>query len=108
MFSGTNSYNAVNFAVARNGTRTPIGDAAGSRTSSFIGSDDWYGSTANAGQAILMYLDSPATTSSITYQVQGGNFRDSETIYINRSASDGNDSQASRGVSTIIVMEIAG
>jgi hypothetical protein len=106
MFGNTNSYNATMFAITRNGTRTPIGDSSGTKTSAFIGSDDWYTSGANSQQVALIYLDSPATTSSVTYQLQAGNFRDSETIYINRSQSDG-DAQSARGVTTITLMEIA-
>jgi len=109
MYSATSGYNAVNFAVARNGTRTPIGDTAGSaRVSAFWGSDDVYGAGANADQTIIMYVDSPATTSSVTYQLQGNNARDSETIYINREANDADNAQTTRGVSTITLMEIAG
>lgn len=51
------------------------------------------------------YLDSPSTTSSVTYQVQarspGG-----ATFYINRHATEG--SPAVRGASTITLMEVAG
>lgn len=108
MYSATSGYNAVNFAIARNGTRTPVGDAASTRVSAFWGSDDVYGAGANADQAIIMYVDSPSTTSSVTYQLQGNNARDSETIYINREASDGDNVQTTRGVSTITLMEIAG
>lgn len=109
MFSASNGYNGVNFAMARNGTRTPIGDASGTvKVSAFWGSDDVYGNYANADQAILMFVDSPATTSSVSYQLQGQNARDNETIYINREAYDIDNVQTSRGVSTITLMEIAG
>jgi hypothetical protein len=52
------------------------------------------------------WLDSPATTSALTYKVQylvmsGG------TVCINRTFNDGDTSNYARGVSTITVMEIA-
>lgn len=109
MYSATNGYNGVNFAMARNGTRTPIGDASGTvKVSAFWGSDDVYGNFANADQAILMFVDSPSSTSSVSYQLQGQNARDNETIYINREAYDIDNVQTTRGVSTITLMEIAG
>ena len=110
MYGMQSTYNALGLAMARNGTRTPIGDSDGAlRTEAFFGSDDLYGGGgANTGQATIAYLDSPSTTSATTYQLQGVNTRDGETIYINRPVFDPNDRQAYRGVSTITVMEIAG
>jgi hypothetical protein len=59
------------------------------------------GSTAVQASASVAFLDSPATTSSITYKIQaltaGG------TLFINRDEDGGNGS-----VSTITVMEIQG
>jgi hypothetical protein len=52
----------------------------------------------------LVFLDSPATTSAITYKVQF--LSSSDTAYINRTGTlDGN---TGNGASTITVMEIAG
>jgi hypothetical protein len=55
------------------------------------------------------FLDSPATTSAISYNLraytQGGT---SEAIFINRSSNDGNDAFNPRAVSTIVAMEVAG
>lgn len=109
MYSATNTYNAVNFAIARNGTRTPVGNTAGSnRVFAFWGSDDVYGAAYNSGQINIMFVDSPATTSAVTYQLQGNNARDSEAIYINQDANDPDSTQTTRGASTITLMEIAG
>lgn len=108
MVSTTSNYNGFNFAMARNGTRTPIGNSSGSsKVSAFYGTDDAFGYNANADQAIIMYVDSPGTTSTVSYQLQGQNGRDNETIYINRQALDGDNSQTSRGVSTLTLLEIA-
>jgi hypothetical protein len=59
--------------------------------------------------AVFTYLDSPSSTSSLTYKVQ---FKDVVNAvgatYINRGGNDGNVSVVPRGVSTITVMEIKG
>ena len=55
------------------------------------------------------YLDSPATTSSITYKLQGTSYHNSYTQYLNRT--HGNLNETSRDgltASSITVMEIAG
>jgi hypothetical protein len=53
------------------------------------------------------HLDSPATTSSITYKIQvrteGG-----ATNYINRSINDQNSATGTRPASSILAMEIKG
>jgi hypothetical protein len=51
-----------------------------------------------------MFLDSPATTSAITYKIQGTKVNASGTFYVNRKGS-GTDVG---GTSAITVMEIAG
>tara|TARA_Y100001963_G_scaffold153154_1_gene239376 strand:+ start:490 stop:1011 length:522 start_codon:yes stop_codon:yes gene_type:complete len=54
----------------------------------------------------FMALDSPATTSAITYKVQLSRGGDSGTVYLNGSA--GADAYAGNAASTIIVMEVSG
>ena len=52
----------------------------------------------------MNYLDSPASTSALTYQVYGNT---NGTIFINRPAGDYNNSDGCTTASTITVMEIA-
>lgn len=53
----------------------------------------------------INFLDSPSTTSSVTYQVTG--FAQNNTaFYINRTYSDTNSNSNGRGASTITVMEV--
>ena len=52
-------------------------------------------------------LDSPGTTATQTYKAQVFVRDNGNTIYINRSANDGNDGGKSRGCSTITVMEVS-
>ena len=84
------------------------GDAAGSRTRVTS-------SSSKAGAAALMttlpmiYLDSPATTSATTYSVNIlNNNSASAVLYVNRSATDSNLAQFSRGMSSITLTEVAG
>ena len=52
-------------------------------------------------------LDSPGTTATQTYKAQVFVRNNGNTIYINRSANDGDDAGKSRGCSTITVMEVS-
>ena len=106
--SATNTYNAMGGRVTRNGSAVAVGDTSSSRQSAFFGSDDWYAAASNQAQIYISFLDSPSTTSAVTYQLQLINDRDTETIYVNRGQSDGDSSQTFRNASTITVMEIAG
>ena len=57
----------------------------------------------------VMYLDSPSTTSQITYKMQLRTYTGSVTGYINRTHQDrDNANYDPRSVSSITVMEIAG
>jgi hypothetical protein len=101
----SNAYNAF-FRVTRNGTAVGVGNASGyygTSTTGFRASD-----AGAIGTAAIMYLDSPATTSSVTYQIQicnsGGS---SYPSYVNRPQSTGGGGWEFSGASSIIVMEIA-
>ena len=67
----------------------------------------------NAGQTSWMmsgnmsFLDSPNSTSAITYKVQV-QAQGAGTAYINRTQTDTNSLSFARGSSTITVMEILG
>ena len=63
----------------------------------------------NTAVASGTFLDSPSTTSEITYKVFLGNTSSTtRTIYVNRNVSDGNYVYDVRGTSTLTVMEVAG
>jgi hypothetical protein len=55
----------------------------------------------------FQYLDSPASTSSLSYNIKVFGTSASGTIYINRSENDTDSLYYGRSVSTIIAMEIA-
>lgn len=66
-------------------------------------------STNYADPSVLLYLDSPATTSATTYQVAVTNTeQNGSTVYVNRAADDSDVASRFRTSSTITVMEVAG
>ena len=91
------------------GSETEIFSATdfGSRTSGFWGCQDFSAARPTYFQLPVhsQYLDSPATTSQITYlikwQVQ------SQTMYLNRTGDDTNDAGAHRLSSSVTLMEVS-
>jgi hypothetical protein len=97
-----------NVVLKRDSTAIGIGDAAGSR--SRVTATTGGGSNASIPNSTgIMFLDSPATTSSVTYKVflQSTN-TDNVTVYVNRSETDTDNTYFGRYISTITAMEIAG
>lgn len=90
-------------ALLRGSTVIGAGATAGSRR--LVSSSGIFEGDRGSGQ-VFTFLDSPATTSSTTYKLQiyinGG-----LTIYVNRSATDLDNTTYNRTASTITVMEIA-
>lgn len=96
----------VAMRLVRDSTPICIADTAGNRARLTIGAQGVY-NTDNTVFAPLNFLDSPATTSSTTYKVQGW-AESGRTLWINRGAeTDGDSSITGRFTSTITVMEIA-
>jgi hypothetical protein len=92
--------------LVRDSTPICIADTAGSRGRFTIGAQGIY-STDHTLFAPLNFVDSPATTSSTTYKLQG-QAESGRTLWINRGGeSDGDVSITGRFISTITVMEIA-
>ena len=93
--------------LMRDSTDLAIGDAASSRARATIG-----GLTDSANGYDMRpwhytYLDSPNTTSQVTYKWQWNQPYHSQTIYLNRTHGDTDASYAARGASNIIVQEVA-
>ena len=109
MFSislGSSSTNNGACFLYRDSTAIQIGDARGSRPRS---SKNWETSnTWNQSEVTIVCLDSPSTTSSVTYSVKiGGN--GSVTNYVNRSGRDTDGStEDCTNASQVILMEIEG
>jgi hypothetical protein len=96
--------------LLRDSTIINQADSAGSRRrSSFSGhgyTGDASGDTMMQLAVIGTYLDSPATTSSVTYKVQVVN-NGAETQYINFQRDDTDSNDRTRCISSITLMEIA-
>lgn len=107
LYRGCASPVITNFRLTRAGTPIYLGDAAGSRVQSsgafYVGNSD---NQAHIGSVDIKYVDSPATTSAITYQVQmrtqGG-----ETVFVGKTGGDSDGGAYPRVPASIIVMEIA-
>ena len=57
----------------------------------------------------IKYLDSPSTTSDCTYSISvAHDSANAQTIYLNRSGNDSDNSYISRSISTITLTEITG
>jgi hypothetical protein len=90
--------------LMRDSTAIAVGAAAGSRTPATFGLDaNSYGDSPS-----VITLDSPNTTSSLTYKMQVRRNGGSGTIFVNRTKDDSDSSGIERFASSITVMEIAG
>ena len=109
--SGSAAASVVRSRLLRGSTAIYIGDAASNRPRSmgqfYVGG--------NTGENIFYlaqlggtFLDSPATTSSITYKIQIGGDNDGSTVYVNRTQGDRDTAYYdSRVAASITLMEIA-
>jgi len=95
------SQSTPSMRLTRNGTAICIADASASLQQSTAGTFQGGPDNNQTVQVAGHFLDSPATTSATTYQVQV--ITDGGTTYYNRSPND----YYSRYTSTITVMEIA-
>lgn len=103
--SATTGDSIASIRLMRDSTAIGIADSAGSRqrATGSISTRETNATTINftsAGQ----FLDSPATTSALTYKVQG--ITGAGTFYINRTQGDADATSSYRTISTITVMEI--
>ena len=94
----------------RDSTKVYHGDAADNRLTGFFGGDE-YDSYNNAQwlQKCVQanYLDSPSTSSQITYKVKWRIVDTGHTLYLNRTGQDNNSAAYHRSVSSLTAMEIA-
>ena len=81
-----------------------VPDSPGSRSASFFAGNNQNGNMVSP--STFSILLSPATTSAVTYKVSARTSAD--TIFVNRSSADTDNSNFGRTVSTIMAMEVAG
>jgi hypothetical protein len=101
------SVNEVVMRMVRNSTAIFVGDAAGTRprvSGYAIGATDAFGFRPFS----FTHLDSPASTSAVTYKMQWWSTNGSGSAYLNRTQNDADLQFRPRAASSITVMEIAG
>jgi len=102
--SGTGWY------VTRNGSKVGVGDAAGSRIrttsgGAYNGDDD--AASESSGQS-RQFLDSPNSTDALTYKIFAYSYPAAGgSIWINRPQSDTDNTDRTRSISSITLMEIS-
>jgi len=109
---GDNSSRSAKIAVFKDSSNLLNPDSPGSRTPSFVA---WNGYSARNDLEHLQlvsgsYLDSPASTSAITYDMRGAydSFDAARpNLYVNRTETDTDSAGFARGVATLTVMEVA-
>ena len=99
-------------AISGGSTTNITGATEGNRTSCMAITPAAYYDNDNSSSPSVLgcsnYLDSPSTTSAITYTLQLNCDDASKTWYFNRSVVDTNGGNAERGISYITVMEVSG
>jgi len=96
------------WSAFRGSTNLVSPSSPGSRTpAAHWPSDNGFGSSSQYRSSTFQIVDSPGTTSELTYKVMAI-CESGQTAYVNRSEGDNNASDVARGVSTIILMEVAG
>jgi hypothetical protein len=106
---GVNSDDILALRLVRNSTAIGVATGAGSRLA--VSAGGYWMTTIQQSATThwttpMQFLDSPATTSAITYKVQGTCNGSGRTIYVNRSATNGDNINSYVAVSTITVMEV--
>jgi hypothetical protein len=101
---GNNGPDRTDFAFTGGNSATFIGDTASTR--SRVGSESSTASASAMGNSIMMYLDSPATASAVTYKVQMRSYSGG-TMYVNRSFTDTDSANFARAASSLIILEIS-
>jgi len=99
------SNNQAQLRQLRDATVIHVGDSAGSRGQTSGSYSARNSSNFPTFTTSWSVLDEPATTSSVTYSIEGR--ATSGTFYVNRSANDNDQNLYPRGVSSIILMEVA-
>ena len=95
--------------LVRGSTNIKIGDSdSGNRIECTVGGFKQEQNEDKVAPVSGSFLDSPNTTSSITYKMQGRVYNSGNSFSVNKSNADANAIYAGRGASTITLMEVAG
>jgi hypothetical protein len=97
----------VTFTLLRNSTPIGLGDDPGNSNERATFATQAGAASYMEGGVFYEFLDSPATTSEVTYKLQWQTFSNTN-IYLNRSYSTASAEWNKSGSSTITAMEVAG
>lgn len=92
------------FQLTRGSTPIGVGTSTGSRLA--VGAAGKAPTLVDVTTAVLEWLDSPATTSATTYNLQFASIVSGQTVAINSSVTDTNSASFVRMASTITVYEV--
>ena len=108
-YQGAADTNSV-FQLNRDSTAIHLGDAAGSRERASVGTVYQRYNDNDLLSASINCLDTPSSTSSITYKLMYfvGRSASSSSVYLNRGVVDTDNDSHKRAISSITLMEIAG
>ena len=90
-------------ALFRGSTQIALGDASGSKSRSFASSAYINGTVQMPSNTT--FLDSPNSSSEVTYKIQGGAVGGG-TTYFGRGSTDGDNAQHARTINVITLTEI--
>jgi len=105
---GVGGGDAAHLRLTGGNAANAIGDAASNREQTFMSAGFGADSHPNGFGVLFstgVYLDSPATTSAVTYGVEVRQVG-STTVYINRSADDADATYRGRNIATLTVLEV--
>jgi hypothetical protein len=104
---GANTWGGSHFRMKRDSTVLTVGTQGGHQVNAHVGGLKYYSGHGLDSRVIIEY-DSPSTTSSVTYQLEGYPEQDGSygVVYIN-SSNQPSTGYSSNGVSSIVLMEIA-
>ena len=101
-------YGQTGLGLADNGSLIGIGDAAGNRTRTGVGSHIANSQNYVGLAASLSFVYEPGDTASHTYTVCAINIRwSTATVYINRTVLDNDDGNRMRSSSGFVIQEVA-
>jgi hypothetical protein len=103
---GTTNTVFAAFRGMRDSTALAVGDAASSRIVHAMGSGNY--DNQSLSHTGMMWLDSPSSTSSIAYHIETKGYGGGQTVYVNRSYTDADNTSFGRAISQITVMEVDG
>jgi hypothetical protein len=106
---GTNAHAFLRLVRVHQGSTTAIaiGDSASNRVQCTHYVRGYQNQAQELESYCMEFLDSPSTTSAVTYKLQYSVSSASYNVFINKSYTDSDDVSYGRGVSTITAKEIA-